>query len=496
MKVVNTAQLSPSQLRGVEKDWVYNGLDACVTAEVLDALLPQLNSYTSATYNFSRALQGPVLEMRIRGVKVDLWRRAEVIEDYFQLLDKMETNLERIVREGCDFVGFNWRSTDSLRKLFYDIFRIPPPGKTKTGNPSVNRDALEKMESYSIARPIIAYMTEMRDLKKRIEVLKTDIDKDGRARTSYNIAGTSTGRFSSSFSEFGTGGNLQNIEESLRSIFIADPGMKLANFDAEQGESRVVGAIEWNLFKRGAYLDACESGDLHTAVARICWPDLSWTNTLEGDRELAELPYYRHYSRRFMCKKLGHGTNYGGRPQTMSAQTKTDIQIIVDFQHKYFQAFPAHQQWHEWVREQIRIHGKLINLTGRLRHFFGRRDSDDVIREAIAYDPQGSLADIVNQGMLQVYRAGDCQLLMQNHDSILIQYPQEKEDEIVPKILKQLEYPIQLKHGRTLMIPYGCKTGWNWGEFSEANPDGLKSYKPNDKRTRQPEVSFLDRKVR
>jgi DNA polymerase I len=496
MKVIHTHTTTPGQLRGLEKDWVYNGLDACVTYEVLEALLPQLNSYTEQTYNFSKALQGPVLEMRIRGVKVDLWRRAEVIEEYFQLLDRLEANLERIVREGCDFVGFNWRSTDCLRKLFFEIFRIPPPRRTKTGAPSVDRETLEKMEVYSIAQPIIAYMTEMRDLKKRIEVLKTEIDSDGRMRTSYNIAGTSTGRFSSSMSEFGTGGNLQNIEESLRSIFIADPGMKLGNFDAEQGESRVVGAIEWNLFKRGNYLDACESGDLHTAVARICWPDLHWTNTLEGDRELAELPYYRHYSRRFMCKKLGHGTNYGGRPNTMSSQTKTDIGIIIDFQDKYFKAFPAHRMWHSWVEEQVHAHGKLLSLTGRLRHFFGRRDSDDVIREAIAYDPQGSLADIVNQGMLQVYIAGDCQLLMQNHDSILVQYPQEKEDEIIPSLLKQLKNPIQLKHGRTLMIPYGCKTGWNWGDFSETNQDGLKKYQPNDKRTRTPEVSFLDRKLR
>ena len=197
-----------------------------------------------------------------------------------------------------------------------------------------------------------------------------------------------------------------------------------------------------------------------------------------------------------MCKKLGHGSNYGGRPETLAAQTKTDIKIIRDFQPKYFKAFPAHYMWHQWVEEQIRTHGRLTNLTGRLRHFFGRRDSADTIRDAIAYDPQGSLSDIVNTGMLNVWRHGDCQLLLQNHDSILVQYPQEREDEIVPKILKQLEHKIPLQHGRTLMIPYGCKTGWNWGDFSKENPDGLRSYKPNDKRTRQPEVHILDRSIR
>jgi hypothetical protein len=272
--------------------------------------------------------------------------------------------------------------------------------------------------------------------------------------------------------------------------------MKLANFDAEQGESRCVGATEWNVFKSGTYLDACESGDLHTYVARLCWPHLPWTNRLEGDRQIAEQPFYRHYTYRDMCKKLGHGSNYEGKPETLSIQTRVNIKLVREFQPKYFGAFPAHRHWHAWVEEQIRAHHRLVNLTGRVRHFFGRADSPDTIRDAVAYDPQGSLSDIVNQGMLQVWRAGDCQLLMQNHDSIIVQYPQEKEDEIIPKILQQLRSDVPLQHGRTLTIPYGCQTGWNWGKFSEKNPDGLKSYKPGDQRTRTPEVHILDRKLR
>jgi DNA polymerase I-like protein with 3'-5' exonuclease and polymerase domains len=105
-------------------------------------------------------------------------------------------------------------------------------------------------------------------------------------------------------------------------------------------------------------------------------------------------------------------------------------------------------------------------------------------RDALAYDPQGSLSDIVNHGMLNVDRAGDCELLMQNHDSIVIQYPEEREDEIIPKIQAQLRYPVELRYDRTLMIPYGCKTGWNWGDYSEGNPNGLRKYQPGDKRKR------------
>ena len=161
---------------------------------------------------------------------------------------------------------------------------------------------------------------------------------------------------------------------------------------------------------------------------------------------------------------------------------------MIDFQAKYFKAFPAHYKWHEWVRQQILTRGFLISLMGRKRCFFGRRDDDKVIRDAIAYDPQSSLVDIVNKGMLRVWDANVCQLLMQNHESILVQYPQEEEDEIVPKIQAALYHEIKLNHGRTLTIPYGCQTGWNWGKYGEANPDGLKDYEPNDKRTRTAEM--------
>lgn len=495
MRIINTAETEPDKLPQWERDQVYNGLDCTITAEILDAILPQLDVYTGPTYDFSRALQAPALEMRLRGVKVDAARKSEVIDSYFESLDHLEENLAKLVGEGCDFWEFNWRSNKDLAELFYD--RLGIPVIRKQGRPTTDRSALEKMEVYIVAKPIVRHLESMRDIGKKIQMLKTEVDADGRIRTSYNIAGTSTGRWSSSFSEFGTGTNLQNIEESLRSVFVSDPGMKMAYIDAQQGESRVVGAIEWNLFRDGRYLDSCEGGDLHTRVAKLCWPELSWPGTSKGDRELAERPYYRHYDRRFMCKKIGHGSNYGGQPRTLASQAKVDVGVIQDFQPKYFTAFPSHLDWHADVQTRLRLDGYLVSLTGRKRWFHGRRGDDSTIREAIAYDPQGSLADILNGGMLNVWRARDCQLLMQIHDAILIQYPEEREDEILPKILKQLEQPIDLKHGRRFIIPYDAATGWNWGKYKkDSNPDGLKAYKPGDTRKRSAPMHLLDRKLR
>jgi DNA polymerase I-like protein with 3'-5' exonuclease and polymerase domains len=107
--------------------------------------------------------------------------------------------------------------------------------------------------------------------------LTAEVDADSRLRTSYNVAGTETGRWSSSTNAFGSGTNLQNFPEKLRSVFVADEGRKLAYLDLEQAESWVVGIKLWELFADDRYIRAIEEGDLHTSVARMVWPQLGWT---------------------------------------------------------------------------------------------------------------------------------------------------------------------------------------------------------------------------
>lgn len=495
-RIIHTDQTLPTDfINQWEKDQVYNGLDCCVTAEVLEACLPQLDEYTQRTYDFSRSLQAPAMEMSLRGVRVDRIRVAEVIDDLYEKIDTLERNLERIVLEGVGLPHFNWRSNLDLQVLFYE--RLGIPVQRKRGRPTVDRGALEKMEAYTVARPIITHMSAMRELSKKISVLKTEVDPDGRIRTSYNIAGTDTGRFSSSFSAFGTGGNLQNVEESLRSIFIADPEYKFAKCDAKSGESFVVGAIEWNLFHDPTYLEVCESGDPHTSVARLCWPHLDWTGDLKRDQAVAKAPFYRHHSYRDMCKKLGHGSNYGGKAPTLAAQTRLPLEVVIAFQPKYFSAFPSHRRWQDHVANRLATMGHLISLTGRKRWFFGRRTDPDTLRAAIAFDPQGSLADIVNRALLHIWRKGYVIISMHEHDALTFMYPEEMEDEIIPLFMADLVQEVPLSHGRTLRIPYDCKVGWNKGDYdARTNPEGLKDYKGHDTRKREKEVGLLDRVIR
>src|SRR5262245_20740338 len=129
-------------------------------------------------------------------------------------------------------------------------------------------------------------------------------------RCSYNVAGTETGRWSSSEDPFGDGDNLQNWTKKMRRCVVADEGYKIFSIDYSQAESFVVGGCAVRDGRDKNYLEMCRSGDLHTAVCKEVWPNLGWTGDMGKDREIAEQPFYFALSYRDTEKRFGHGTNY------------------------------------------------------------------------------------------------------------------------------------------------------------------------------------------
>lgn len=504
--ILDTADLQDDKLSSTHNYWVYNGLDCCVTHEVFGYLRPQLNNNTARVYDLERTLQAPAMDMMLRGIKVDRVVRARELADLKKKYEKLEAILDKYARAVWD-APLNIDSPAQMQKFFYGAMKIPEIKVQKKGiwKVSTDREALEKMQGYFYCQPIINVILALRDVGKKISTLETAIDYDGRIRTSYNVAGTETGRWSSSANAFGTGGNLQNITGSLRQIFTADKGMKMAYIDLEQAESRLVGLLAWLCTGQSTYLDACESGDLHSLVCRLVWPDLAWTGDLKHDKpNVAEQPFYRDYSYRDMAKRGGHGTNYYGKARTIARNLKIEEFVAVMFQTKYFKAFPEIQKWHEHTAKELREWGKLVTPMGRERHFFDRLWDEATLRKAIAFVPQSTIADMLNLGMYQVWRdVPEAQLLAQIHDAIIVQYPEELEDEILPRVVKALNVELEFTGpcGRTrkFSIPSEPKCGWNWGNYTTQedvdkaakkgkviplNLDGMKKYKGNDDRKR------------
>jgi hypothetical protein len=72
---------------------------------------------------------------------------------------------------------------------------------------------------------------------------------------------------------------------------------------------------------------------------------------------------------------------------------------------------------------------------------------------------------------------------VQVHDSILFQFPEEQEDEIVPWALGLVQQRMVLKGGREFTIPAEAKVGWNWSD-DRNDPDALRKWPEKERRTR------------
>lgn len=495
-RIIRTETLSPYIPLSInDNEWAYNGLDVCVTLEVLHELDSHMSNSAAETYAFSRALQAPVMEMSLRGILVNQNRRASVLQNFRRQSEQLEQQLQRLVREGVGVPSLNWRSQPQLLSFFYDVMGLPVQRKRNAHGimaPTANREAIEKLSVHFLAEPVCNHLLALRDLGKKISFLETGIDADGRMRSSFNIAGTNTGRLSSSTGVFGTGTNQQNIDRELRSIFIADPGYKFCNIDLSQGDSRNLGAICWEHFVEqhgeafaGGYLDACESGDLHTTVSRMARPHLPWTDDAKANRAIADTKYYRNDSYRDLDKKLGHGSNYLGAPWTMAKHSKVPTKEVEAFQQNYFSGFPCIPAYHAYVKSELKGSGQLTTLYGRTRTFFGRADDMSTVREAVAFCPQSMTADAIDTGMIRIWRANRVMILCQVHDSLLIQYLERDEAEVLPWIIAELPVYFDLRRGRRFSVPAEAKVGWNWGDKNPENPDGLIKWVGGDDRKRQ-----------
>lgn len=491
MPLIPTHLLEPGQY---QDDQIYNGLDTMVTFEVMEEL-ERLFTDPPLVYGFSRALQGPILEIMLRGFAVDETERQQGIRSLRKKLLRLEEVLDRYSSAIWDR-PLNPRSHPQLKAFFYGAMRLPEIWISDKGQRklSFRREVLEKIDAYFHARPIISCILAIREISKRLEVLETEVSPDGRLRTSYNIAGTETGRLSSSADAFGDGTNLQNITPDLRKMFVSDPGWKLCVIDLEQAESREVGWLLGILFDDWSYLDACEGGDLHTVTAKLIWPTLPWTGDPKLDREIAEQPFYRHFSYRDMSKRGGHGTTYYGTPWTMARHLKVPVQFMEAFQLAFLgRAFPGISRYHRWVAQEIQTTQSLTTPFGFTRHFFGRPNDDTTLREGIAFSPQSTTAHRTNLGLLRhwVHFKSHTQLLAQTHDSITFQYRVADEAWLIPQAVKLME--VEMTHkGRSFIIPGEAKVGWNWmnhhkpdkptGKKNLYNPNGLVKWKGSDNR--------------
>jgi DNA polymerase I-like protein with 3'-5' exonuclease and polymerase domains/uracil-DNA glycosylase len=467
---------------GEKQLWTYNCKDNCATLEAYHGILLQKKATgVDEHFHFQQSLFFPVLRMMERGVRWDLEARRKVRTQLHAALEKRRSDITYMAGESL--FGPKGISAQKSMEFFYDTLRMPGVKSLKTGNPTADSDALEVICTREpLLRPICVAINEARSLTTFLGTfIEARVDEDQRMRSTFNIAGPVTYRFSSNENAFGSGFNFQNLpteksgkkkvrgawkEDGLpnvRTLAIPDPGMEFFDIDLDRADLQVVAweADDTDLKK------ALRMGvDLHCFNAI----DLFDIKGVPVDEIVETHPNYRDRRKqvgelfRQRAKQGAHAVDYGVGARKLAILLGITIHEAERFIAKWFGAHPGIKKWHERTEAEYRRCGFTANRFGARLYQFGHFD----LPEALGWLPQSTVAGVINRILVAVdaeEQAGKTriQLLLQVHDSLAGQFPFEERRESIATLERLGK--IVVPYEDPLVIPVGIQTSVrSWGD--------------------------------
>jgi len=435
----------------------YAGDDAVIPLHLQLELEEELNE-RQATRLFNE-IEMPLVqvlaEMEMAGIGLDVDYLAQMSEELSQRLGLIETQI-------FDSVGveFNLNSPQQLSGALFERLELTPPDRTQRTSSGYYSTAAGTLEAMKGDHPVVDWVLEYRELSKLkntyVDALPLQVNSiTGRVHTSYNQAGSVTGRIASSDP------NLQNIPirtelgRRVRRAFIAEPGNTLLSVDYSQVELRIVA----HMSNDETMLAAFQAGqDIHAATAAAIY----------------EVPIDQvSKEQRNRAKGVNFGLIYGMSAFGLSRYTDITLAEAEDFVNAYFEQFPGVKNYLDGMKAQAAEKGYVETLLGRRRYFLGlktqtnRNIRNREEREAINAPIQGTAADIMKIAMLRVpgalKQAGlSAKMLLQVHDELVLECPIEElkpTAELVSHVM-QAAYPLKIP------LQTDARSGPNWNDMS------------------------------
>lgn len=457
----------PTDAGTEEKLWTYNCKD-CVTtweaAEVLRSLIPDLGLEEVWQVQHDRIIAA--CKMMFRGVKRDDRYQASLVFEVEEARRERQQWLE-------DMIGhpLNVKSPKQMKEFFYDELGLPTVINRKTKKPTTDDKALSTLaKKCPLVRSIVTVIQDLRSIGVATGTfINMSPDIDGRMRSSYNVAGTETYRYSSSTNAFGSGGNLQNLSKggakaqgrfklpNIKKMFIPDTGYDIIDVDLDRADAQVVA---WEADDT-VLKDAFKAGvDVHNINAA----DIYKIQNFDRSNKY-------HESCRVKAKACVHAMNYYVQAPTLAkllGLTIREAQAVID---RWFLLHPAIKNWHHRIEDQLMQTRTVENKFGFRRFYFDR--IEHLLPEALAWIPQSTVAIVIDKGLINLTNnLPEVQPLMQVHDSLVMQIPTLKTAQLLPRVKTELE--IVIPYDDPLIIGVGAqRSSSSYGEVQECDWRGM-----------------------
>jgi DNA polymerase-1 len=391
----------------------------------------------------------PVLaRMEYEGIKLD----ANYLNEMSERLADQISDVEQQIYGHAD-QEFNISSPTQLADILFNKLQLPTQGvkKGKTGY-STAANELDKLRA---VHPIINLITEYREYTKLkstyVDTLPHLVDSQSRLHTTFAMTVAQTGRLSSNDP------NLQNIPvrtelgKHIRTAFVAGKGNVLVSADYSQFELRLAAYLANDI----ELIDMFNAGaDIHTATAAQVYNRQPDEVTKQMRRD---------------AKVINFGVLYGMSPHGLSIATGMTVQAAKTFIDKYFELRKPLLDYMNSLKEKAHQDGYVETLFGRRRPTPDVHSSNFMVRQgaeraAINMPIQGTEADLMKLAMVQLdekLTGTEAKQLLQIHDSILVECPEEDAE----KIAKILQETMESVYKLPVNLTVDTTVGKNWGEL-------------------------------
>ncbi len=387
--------------------------------------------------------------MEYEGIGLDTKYLSKMSDE---LADKI-SDIEQTIYGYAD-QEFNISSPSQLSDVLFNGLGLPTQAskKGKSGHYSTATDVLQKLKGLHPIIEAIELYREYTKLKSTyVDALPKAVDKQGRVHTTFSLTTAATGRLSS------VDPNLQNIPvrtelgKKIRTAFVARPGHMFISADYSQFELRLAAALSGDEEMIEAFNN---DQDIHVLTAAAVL-------NIKPEEVTKEM--------RYRAKAVNFGILYGQGPHGLAAGTGMSFTEAREFIAKYFMIRPKLKEYLTGLRTQATDKGFVETLLGRRRPTPDAKSSNHMVREsalrqAVNMPIQGTAADLTKLAMVQVQDKlpKNAKMLLQIHDSILVEVPEKNADSI-GKMMKETMEAVYPDLGVKLRVD--VETGKNWGEI-------------------------------
>ncbi|KAF4685912.1 hypothetical protein FOZ60_005933 [Perkinsus olseni] len=265
--------------------------------------------------------------------------------------------------------------------------------------------------------------------------------------------------------------------------------------DTTTGNTLIVGDYSQLELRVLAHMSRCEAmirqlnegGDIHSQCAVDLFPEVAeavanGSVVIDDAKAHPGVPSVKSKfsNQRQRAKVMNFSIAYGKTERSLAEEMDLPVTEVRDMFRRWNNAKQGVERWKAEIVQQARETQHATSILGRHRRFPHikhklRKYSGRSERAAVNFVIQGSAADIAMMAMLRVdrderLRRMGFRIVMQVHDEVILEGPEENAAEAVPIVRDLMEHPfadIKPDYRMLINLDVDIATGTNW---SDAKP--------------------------